>query len=121
MANKVVEMNPSKFGATKVGGRTVLTPKESLTYQNCQEVEDSFNECIKQNKNVIILDCQALSFFDSEALELLVKMHDELKKRGGSVKLIGLNAVCRDILLATRLINVLHVYKDIHEAMKKGS
>ena len=120
MANKVIEMNPSKSGMKKVGARTVLTPKESLTYQNCQEIEDNFNECIKQNKTVIILDCQALSFFDSEALELVVRMHDELKKRGGSLKLIGLNAVCRDILLATRLINVLHVYRDIHEAMKRG-
>jgi hypothetical protein len=31
-----------------------------------------------------------------------------------------LNAVCRDILLATRLINALLVYEDIAEALRSN-
>ncbi len=54
---------------------------------------------------------------DSEALELLVRMHEELRNRDNILRIIGLNDVCRDIFLATRLI-YLHVYDDIHEAIK---
>ena len=87
MANgKVIEMKPSKDGMANAGARTVLTPKESLTYKNCEKVHASFTEFINQNKTEVILDCKAISFMDSQALELLIQMNDELKKRGGIVK-----------------------------------
>jgi hypothetical protein len=44
-------------------------------------------------------------------------MHEELRDQGNRLKIIGLNDVCRDIFFATRLIH-LHVYQDIHEAIK---
>ena len=116
--SKVIEMKPSKDGMANAGARTVLTPKESLTYKNCEKVHASFTEFINQNKTEVILDCKAISFMDSQALELLIQMNDELKKRGGILKLASVNEVCRDILIATRLINILHVYKDMNEAIR---
>jgi len=118
LANKVLDMKPSKIGKGEAGGMTVLGPKESLTYQNCEELEATFNECINQYKTKIILDCKDMSFIDSEGLELLVRVDENLRKRGGILNIISLNAVCREIFVATRLINVFHVYKDIHEAIR---
>ncbi len=119
MANsKVIEMRPPKSGMAEAGTRTVLTPKESLTYKNCEKVHANFTEFINQNKTEVILDCKAISFMDSQALELLLQMDDELKKRGGILKLARLNAVCRDILISTRLLNTLHAYKDMNEAIR---
>ncbi len=119
MANsKVIEMRPPKSGMAEAGTRAVLTPKESLTNKNCEKVHASFTEFINQNKTEVILDCKAISFMDSQALELLLQMDDELKKRGGILKLARLNAVCRDILIATRLLNTLHAYKDMNEAIR---
>ena len=111
-------MKTSEIDLMEVGGRTVLTPQKSITHQNCEELKDLFSDIINQNKTEIILDCKSVKFLDSEALELLTKIHDELKNRGGVIKIIGLDAVCRDILVATRLINVLYVYDDIHKAIK---
>jgi anti-sigma B factor antagonist len=105
---------------SKVGSRTVLVLKDSLTYQNCEELKPSLKECINQQRTELILDCKALSFLDSEALELLVRTHEELKDRGGILKLISLTGVCRDILIATRLTNTFHIYEDIHEAIRTG-
>ena len=111
-------MGPSSLiSIAKVGTRTVLAPKESLTYENCEDLETTFQDCISQEKTDIILDCKAIPVMDSEALELLVRMHEELRNRGNTLRIIGLNDVCRDIFLATRLIH-LHVYEDIHEAIK---
>ena len=113
-------MNPSKIAISKLGARTVLSPKVALTYQNCEELEAVFNECLEQRKSEIIIDCKSVPFFDSEVLGLLVQKHEEFRDRGGILKLTGMNAVCKDILLATRLIDIFHVHEDIHEAIKSG-
>jgi len=119
MANgKIIEMRPSKNDMANAGASAVLTPKESLTYKNCEKIHASFTEFINQNKTEVILDCKAIPFMDSQALELLVQMNDELKKRGGILKLARLKPVCRDILIATRLLNTLHAYKDMNEAIR---
>lgn len=102
---------------TTVGGRTVLTPKSPITHENCHEIERQIGEAVKRSKTDIILDCKHVIYLDSAALELLIRAHDELKNKGGALKIAGLNNVCRDTLMATRLINVLFVYKDIHEAV----
>ena len=116
--NRVIETIPSKIGKGEAGTMTVLAPKESLTYQNCKELEATFNECINQYKNKIILDCEGIFFIDSEGLELLVRIDEKLRKGGGILKIVGLNDVCGDIFVATRLINIFFVYKDIHEAIR---
>jgi anti-sigma B factor antagonist len=107
----------SAISIGKVGSRTVLAPKKSLTYENREELQATFDECINQQRSDIILDCKAIAYMDSEALELLVRMHEELRNQGNRLMIIGLNEVCRDIFFATRLIH-LHVYEDIHQAIR---
>ena len=107
----------SPISVAKVGTRTVLAPKEALTFQNCDELKATFEERISQERTDIILDCKAVAYMDSEALQLLVRMHEELRNRGNVFKIIGLNDVCMDIFVATRLVH-LNVYEDIHQAIK---
>lgn len=120
MKDKISEVT-STISSAKTATRTILAPKDSLTYQNCQELETMFNDNIRQNKTEIILNCKAVAFLDSEALELLLRFHEELRNRGGRLKIAALNTVCRDILVATRLIGVLNIYEDIHRAVKGAS
>jgi anti-anti-sigma factor len=121
MEDKIIQMTPTKISTAIVSSRTILAPKKSLTYQNCEELEAMFNDSLNQHKTEIILDFKAVSFVDSETLELLLRFHEEFKNRGGRFKIIGINTVCRDILNATRLINVFNVYEDIHQAIKDVS
>jgi anti-anti-sigma factor len=117
LTDQRLEVNSNAVGKTKVGGRAVLSPKGSLTFETCEEFEVKFNEYLDQKKTEIILELKSVPILDSEALELLLRMQDELKARGGLLKIAGLNDICRDILVATRLINVFHVYEDLHAAM----
>ncbi|MBW1850423.1 MAG: STAS domain-containing protein [Deltaproteobacteria bacterium] len=114
--NNSEQDDQKKIGGMKKGGRTVLSPKNSITYESCQEIKDLIDEQIGQHKTEIILDCKAVPFLDSAALELLLQTHNELRVQGGALKISGLNPVCRDILVATRLINALYVYEDVHKA-----
>ena len=118
MEDKIYEMKPTKIGPARTGSRTILALKKSLTYKNCEELETMFNDSLNQHKTEIILNCKAVSFMDSEALELLLRLHEELGNRGGRLKIFGFNAVCLDILNATRIISVLNVYEDIQQAVK---
>ncbi len=111
-------IEPGKNGSANISGRTVLMPEGSITHEDCHEIEKKIDDAIQQNKVNIILDCKHVSFLDSAALELLVQIHSELKGKGGTLKIVRLNDVCRDILVVTRVINALFVYKDIHEAMR---
>lgn len=118
MKARFTAMPQPSINVAQVSTRTVLTPTDSLTHQNCKELEAVFAECMNQQRAEIILDFKSLSFLDSEALELLVTMHKELIKRNGKLIIVGLNSICRDILVVTRLINVFFVYKNIQDALK---
>ncbi len=106
-----------KFGGTHTEDRMILTPGRILTDENCSEMDAQIKEAIEQNKTEIIIDCTSLGFLDSAMLEMLIQAHSALKSRGGRLKIIRLNDVCRDILLATRTIKLFFVYKDMQEAM----
>ena len=101
-----------------VGSNHVLVPKESLTYENHTELKSAGEELVSQGVFAIILDCKSVTYLDSAALETLLDIHEDLQTKGGNLKIIGLNEICQDILMATRLTNHLIVYNDIQEAVK---
>jgi len=107
----------SWIGMAKVGTCTVLTPREPLTHLNCDKLEELLQEFIQKNKIQIVLDLKLVPFLDSKALELLLAVHEQLHELAGGLKIIGLNELCRDILLSTRLIHVFHLYDDLHQAI----
>jgi anti-anti-sigma factor len=117
MPNTLAHAEESKSGGMHIGARTVLSPENSITHENRDEFKQKIENAVQQNKTEIILDCKHVDLLDSAALEFLVQTHAELRSKGGALKIVGLNEVCRDILLATRIINVLFVYKDIHDAI----
>ncbi len=119
MEDSNVQTKSAKINITNVGTRVVLSPKESLTHKNCEELERVFNDLIKQNKTTLILDCKGVAFMDSQCLELVLKIHAGLENRGGSLSIVGVNAVCRDILITTRLIYIFNVHRDLREALRK--
>ncbi|MEE8397565.1 MAG: STAS domain-containing protein [Desulfobacterales bacterium] len=104
-----------------VGKNTVLTLKEALTAENCATFEVVVNKAIEESPNDIVLDCKSVSFLDSKALELLIRIYEELRRRGSLLKLANLNPVCKDIFSATRLVNFFHLYEDIAEAVRSKS
>lgn len=102
-----------------IDGPAALALKKSITWENCGDLKKKLKKKIDTGHTEIILDFKKVDHLDSAALELLVEIHDTLMQIGGALKIAGLNEVCRDILLATRIINILFVYKDINEAITR--
>ena len=114
--------NPSvaksrKFQNVRTDGRVALTLKKSITWENCGDLKKKLQTKIEAGHTEIILDFKNVDLMDSAGLEMLIEMHETLMNQGGALKIVGLNEVCRDILLATRIINILFVYKDINQAI----
>lgn len=107
-------------GRTTLAGKTILSPSESLTYASCAAMKTALDEVSSGHNPTVVLDCRAVAFLDSEALELLVETHEKLRALRGELRLTHVNAVCADILTATRLVHVLVVCEDINQAIKGG-
>jgi anti-anti-sigma factor len=114
-------MTQPKISVAKVGTHTVVSLLESITYQNCADIEARLQAVIGRNQIALILECKEVGYLDSTALEMLLRTQETLQDRGCQLKIVSLNAVCRDILIATRLINQLHVYPDMQEAIRETS
>lgn len=115
---KAISLASSKLSSPKIKGRKVLNINKSLTYVNCEEVEATFKDYLEQHQKEIIIDFTKISFLDSEGLELLLQMRNELKIQGGVLKLVHINELCLDILKATQLINAFRIYDDMNKAIK---
>ena len=102
---------------TERSRRAILTYSGVLTHEHCAEMERSISDEIGQMRAEVILDLKHVPFFDSAVIELLVDLHEKMLSRGAKLKIIRLQNVCRDILLVTRTMQTLHVYKDLHAAI----
>jgi type IV pilus assembly protein PilB len=112
-ANKSAESSQQ----TRIGGRIVLAPRSSLTHEQCDKLKADFSSAMKQGRGEIILDCKSVPYVDSAFLELLTRIHEDYRRMGGALKIVTLNQVCRDILTATRLNHVFHLYETMNQAV----
>lgn len=110
-----------KTSIMELGHHTVITLKEPINHQNCKKLEATVLGAIGKSHLAIILECKEVGYLDSAALEMLLRLQDAIKGRGTLVKLVGLNELCRDIMVVTRLINQFNVYPSVQEAIKESS
>jgi len=104
---------------SEVGGRTIVAPSGALTHENCGTLRNAVLRADQGGrKGDVVLNFERVSLVDSEGLETLHAIHSDLERAGRALKLIGLNDVCKDIFVVTRLLNVLHVYNDLHDAVQ---
>jgi anti-anti-sigma factor len=110
-----------KTSSMQLGHHTVIALKEPVNHQNCKELEYTVLEAIGKSRHALILECKEVGYVDSAALETLLRMQDAVRERGSQIKLVGLNTLCRDIMIVTRLINQFNVYANVPDAIKEPS
>lgn len=108
----------SLFGSIKIGGNTVLSAPDTFIHEQAPAFAAAIESLCSQKQTSVVLDCKKTAFMDSAALEHIIDAHNQLRALGGILKIVGLNSVCRDILVVTRLINVLNVYSDVPNALR---
>ena len=74
--------------------------------------------CIADGTTKTVIDMKQVPFIDSMGLETLQSLVPEFARRGADFRLTGLNDVCRDILVATRMASFLHISEDAETAVR---
>jgi anti-sigma B factor antagonist len=92
------------------GAVSVLAPTTPLVGDVVDEFFAAVRGALRPGRPMLVLDLQQVPHVDSAGLEALLDVQDELRARGGEVKLAALPPVVRDALRATRLIQQFQVF-----------
>lgn len=76
------------------------------------------NFCCGLDRSQVVLDLDGTESIDSEGLEALLDVQDELRRQGGELKAATTNGYNRKILEITRLDQEIEVFGSVIEAAK---
>jgi anti-anti-sigma factor len=99
------------------GRRAILPFNGALTHENSAELKQAVLAEIKRQRSEVILDFKHVVLLDSAALEILVDLHEIMQAQGKRLKLIRVQSLCMDILMATRILHTLNTFEDLHAAI----
>lgn len=110
-------MNTTATTSPIAGRRAILPYNGALTHENCTELKQDVLAEIQRKRSEVILDFKHVKLLDSAALDVLVDLHESLKTQGKHLKIIRIQKLCLDILMATRLMHTLKTYENLHAAI----
>ncbi|HKO98223.1 MAG TPA: STAS domain-containing protein [Pyrinomonadaceae bacterium] len=91
-------------GRVRAGGTTVALHR-------------SIRTLIHEEKTLVLLNLSGVTFMDSCGLGELVASHVTLHNSGGELKLLQLTESLRELMSATKLLDVFSIYETESEAL----
>lgn len=107
-----------KCRKTRIGVITFLAPDFPLVDLHVGRLREEVETCSRNGEVKIVLDLKNVSCLDSAGLETLIDAQESLQKKGGTLKIVHPNAICKDALIATRLAERLEIFSDMEIAGK---
>ena len=105
------------FQAARQGVVQVFSGDEPLNEANVSALADLIRRTPLSPQPMAVLDLQRIPLLDSAGLELLLDVHEDLTRRGGRLTLAAANELCRDILRATGMADLIESYADVRTAV----
>ncbi len=102
----------------KQGAVTVLRPQGPLAHDDAEVVKEKALEAIKRNFGRVVIDGSDISYVDSQGLEALQDVNDEMAASGRCLKLCALNETVREVLDLTDLAPQFDLYEDTNTAVR---
>jgi anti-sigma B factor antagonist len=105
-----------------VGRVTVLDIVGRLTIdRGAERLKDKINSLLAQERTRILLNLQDVPYIDSGGLGQLVASYGSVVKKGGSLRLLGVNSRNHDLLSITRLVTLFESFDSEAEAVQSFS
>jgi anti-anti-sigma factor len=105
-----------KCRKTRIGLITFLAPEFPLAEIHVGAFREEIEGCLADREFKIVLDLRQVPYADSAGLEALIDVQESLRKKGGTLKIANPNPICKDALIATRLMEQLEVFSDMEVA-----
>jgi anti-sigma B factor antagonist len=100
------------------GTVTLLALSGPMVSDSLGPIELQISECIEADQLRVVLEMEGVPFIDSAGLEKIQDLVSDVSKRGGDVRVTGLNQACRDIFLATRMERLIYVMDSRDDAIR---
>jgi anti-sigma B factor antagonist len=111
-----------KIEERAVGQITVLDIVGRLTIdRGAQHLRDKVNSLLAQERTAILLNLQRVPYIDSGGLGQLVASYGSVVKKGGSLRLLGVNSRNHDLLSITRLVTLFESFDCEADALQSFS
>ena len=96
----------------------IITVSEELIGKAVNEFKDQVTTVLEAGHHNIILDCKALKLLDSQGLEALLWLIEEVQTAGGMVKIASLEKIPRKVFEITQFHRIFDIYDDVIAALK---
>ena len=100
------------------GQVVVLSVRGPIVAEEMAKLSAMFDGCIGSRDMRIVLELRGVPFIDSQGLESILEFTARTDAIGGNLRLSAPNDLCRDILAATRVDGLVHVYPDHESAVR---
>jgi len=110
------------FETKAVGDVVVLAPAGRLVIgEEVSALRDKIQELLGTGTRNILLNLSSVTYIDSTGVGAIVSGFTTVRRKGGHMKLFGLQDRVRDILVVTKLLTVFDVFKNEEEGVKSFS
>ncbi len=96
----------------------ILDINGEIDLYNAPEIKSKITELMESGKSDIIINLKKVSYIDSSGIGVLISSLSNLKKAGGSLKIINVFASVRKVFELTKLTSFFDIYDSEEEAMK---
>jgi anti-sigma B factor antagonist len=107
-----------KIDTQDYNGVTVIELQGELDADFTEMLRNTFTDVVARGRSGVVIDMNAVSFIDSQGLELLLWVRDYCTQNKTQLRLAGLDENCEKILEVTRLKNEFERYGELAEAVK---
>jgi anti-anti-sigma factor len=107
-----------EVSTSQVSSVAVLSMSGPFVVDEEVRLIEKINACTRDGITRIVIDMKRVPFIDSAGLETLQSLVPEFARQGADFRITGLNDVCRDIFVATRMMSFLHVTDDTDTAVR---
>ena len=103
---------------SEIGSVAVMTLSGPFVAGEERKLTEQTDVCTAEGITRIVIDMKQVPFIDSAGLESLQSLVPEFARKGADFRITGLNDVCRDIFVATRMMSFLHITEDTDSAVR---
>lgn len=96
----------------------VLTISGEFTHDDAEQFARMVMDRRQAGARDVVINCEHLEFIDSEGLERLLRLQEQLGMDGGQLRLVNLDDTVRTILELTRLDLAFEAHDTIENAVR---
>ena len=105
---------------TEIGGKVVLHVVGRMDADNAAQFEQQCETCIAEGVRSLVIDLADLRYVSSMGLRSFVAIAQQLREKGGELRICRLTGLVQQVFEITRLNQVLPLHDSVESALAEG-